>query len=414
MQVEWWYASGGKRKGPISTDVLRQKLFEGSVTTSDLVWTEGMSEWTAVCDVPVLNKMIQALPPELPKTAVPEPSVPFVATKPSPLLASSAPAPVPASAGPWRRFCARFVDLWVIGLPTGVLLVFFLEPIWPAFALWLEKPSADVALGFLILPLELVIEAIIFELFGTTVGKSLLGIHVRTLAGQKPSFSQYLHRQFGCYFAGLGVGFPLVVLFTHARQYRRLKNGLPASYDEKTFVVTAEKIGVFRYVLAAAAVALILIVSSILQMVSTSSGKGNEKSVSTNDWGNSNDIPVSKPSQPIVSTPQPPVANSTIDAGQPESEYEKQVREHFNTILVAHPDFRTIAQTDAFKQWVSNSPERRRISETGTTNEVVLLLHEYKNYSRQTGSNPFEHRKQLTEAERARNEAAYEALARRN
>jgi formylglycine-generating enzyme required for sulfatase activity len=307
MQVEWWYASGGTRKGPISTDVLRQKLLNGSVTTSDLVWTEGMSEWTAVCNVPVLNKMIQALPPELPKTAVSRPSEPFVATEPSPLVA---PATAPAFAGPWRRLCARLIDLWVIGLPTVFFVAFFLPPVWPGFAQWLQQPGADIALGFFVFPLVLVVEAIIFGLLGTTIGKGLLGIKVTTVAQKTPTFSQYLHRQFGVYFAGLGTGFPLAFWFTFARQYRRLKTGLPASYDEKKFVVTAEKISFFRYAAAAAAVALILVANSILHMMSTSSRKVNDKAVSRNGQGSANDVAVSQPNRTgsgvaAVAGPQP-------------------------------------------------------------------------------------------------------------
>ena len=248
MQVEWWYASGGTRKGPISTDVLRQKLFDGSVTTSDLVWTEGMSEWTAVCDVPVLSKMIQALPPELPKTAVSGPSEPFVTTEPSPL---ESPTPTPEFAGPWRRLFARTIDFWVIGLPTGFLVVLFLAPVSPGFAQWLQKPGADYALGFFVTPLVLVVEAVVFGVFGTTLGKWLLGIRIKTLASKELWLMDYLFRQAGVYWYGLGTGFPLISLFTMARQRSRLKSGRAATYDEGQFHVTAKRISAFRYVAAA-------------------------------------------------------------------------------------------------------------------------------------------------------------------
>jgi formylglycine-generating enzyme required for sulfatase activity/uncharacterized RDD family membrane protein YckC len=273
MQVEWWYASGGTRKGPISTDVLRQKLLDGSVTTSDLVWTEGMSAWTAVCDVPVLNKMIQALPPELPKTAVSGPPEPFVDTEPSPF---ESPTPPPELAGPWRRFFARFIDLWLIALPTVFLVIVLLAPVSPGFAQWLQKPGSDYALGFLVTPLLLVVEAVVFAFFGTTIGKWILGIHITTTLGKTPTFFEYLSRQFGLYWYGLGTGFPLISLFTMARQRSRLKSGRAATYDAGQFQVTAQRIGAVHYVVATGVIAALVFVNALLSLPWTASNKSLE------------------------------------------------------------------------------------------------------------------------------------------
>ena len=107
MQDAWWYATGGTRKGPVGFDFIREKVLRGEILPRDLVWKEGMAVWLPISDVSDLKPIIQALPPELPKTIEPPPlpSVPV----PVPV---SAPAPVPVSApalaaGPWRRFfCA--------------------------------------------------------------------------------------------------------------------------------------------------------------------------------------------------------------------------------------------------------------------------------------------------------------------
>lgn len=260
MRDEWWYASGGVRKGPVKFEDLRQKVLEGSLSAGDLIWTAGMSQWTPASDVPEFQKLIQLLPPELPNTAIPEPpelpntAAPgppesFETTAPLPLVATTqAPAEVPA--GAWRRFFARYIDLWVIGLPTVFLVAFFLAPVWPGFARWLQQPNADQALWFLAIPLVLVIEAIIFGIFGTTLGKGLLGIHVTTARSKTPTFLQYLYRQLIVYWYGLGAGFPLVNLFTMARQYDRLRKGRATGYDEGLYKVTSSKVGATRYVLA--------------------------------------------------------------------------------------------------------------------------------------------------------------------
>ena len=184
MKDEWWFAVDGARKGPVKFEFLRGKVLDGSLSASDLVWTEGMSAWTAVCDVPALSQVIRALPPELPRSKAPK----------SPALSDT-----PKPAAPWRRFFARSIDIWVIAPPTGFLVVYFLAPVSPGFVLWLQQPGAVYILGFLIMPLVLVIETIIFATFGTTIGKGLLGIHLTTAASRAPTFLHYLYRQIGVY-----------------------------------------------------------------------------------------------------------------------------------------------------------------------------------------------------------------------
>ena len=325
MQDEWWYASGGVRKGPVKFEDLRQKVLEGSLSTGDLVWTAGMSQWTAASDVPALQELLQSLqppelppqlphefPPELPKPARPELRGSFVATEPLPL---ETPAPTPEPAGPWRRFFARYIDFWVIGLPTVFLVVFFLASVWPGFDLWLQQAGSDVVLGFLVIPLVLVIEAVIFELFGATLGKWLLGVHVKTLTFKSLAFDDYLFRQAEVYWAGLGIGFPLVSFFTQYRQYRRLNAGMAASYDEGLYKVTSSKVGAARYVLAVLLVVVAMSVSNglLLLLNRADSNKGkvskSQPTVSESQRTNPENFPATTStgqlSSPVEGSPPP-------------------------------------------------------------------------------------------------------------
>jgi hypothetical protein len=306
MKDEWWYALDGARKGPVKFEVLRGKVFDGSLSATDLVWTAGMSKWTAISDVPALQEFLQALPPELPKTAAPRPPEPFAATEPTPLVAS---VPTPELAGPWRRLCARLIDLWVIGLPTVFLVAFFLAPVWPGFALWLQQPRADIALGIFSIPLVLVVESVIFGVFGTTLGKWLLGVHIETLTSRQLWFMDYLFRQTGVYWYGLGVGFPVVNLFTMAWQYGRLKSDRAASYDEGLYKATSRKVSVIRYVFAVLLIFVMIILNGVFDLLNRSYYQKNAAS--------NTHSPVSIEQQPIVNTPQPPVVNSTGDASPP-------------------------------------------------------------------------------------------------
>ncbi len=256
MHDIWWYSSGDTRKGPVSPDALRQLLLEGKVAESTLVWKEGLDSWTPLSDLPDLQQVVRAVPPELPKPTAREHLIAL------PL------------AGPWRRFFARLVDLWVIALPTSLAVAYALSRYSPAFGLWIQRPGSEYAFGWLLLPLVLLIEVGIVAMFGTTLGKALLGVTLTTVGAQRPTAAQYLQRQLGVYWFGLGTGFPLVSLFTMARQHGRLKAGRHARYDEGKFNVKALKLGVLRALSAVVVVVMLFFVNAALQQLSKSSERG--------------------------------------------------------------------------------------------------------------------------------------------
>jgi len=53
--AQWHCAIGGQRYGPIDEAELRNWISQGRVTSSDLVWREGMSEWQALNTVAEFN-----------------------------------------------------------------------------------------------------------------------------------------------------------------------------------------------------------------------------------------------------------------------------------------------------------------------------------------------------------------------
>jgi formylglycine-generating enzyme required for sulfatase activity len=273
MQDAWWYATGGTRKGPVGFDFIREKVLGGEILPSDVVWKEGMAAWTPISDVPDLQPIIQALPPELPKTIEPPPL-------------PSVPVPVPVSApalaaGPWRRFFARSIDFWAITPPVVLLMVLGGLQVSSDFASWLQEPRSTWVIGFFAVPLVLAVEAMLFWMFGSTVGKALLGISVRTESSRQLTLTESFQRQMGVYVYGLGAGVPLINLVTTVRQYRRLKSGLQASYDEDRFVVTAVRLGVLRYVFVVAVLVLISLANGLLQNLSAKSHRGGTDSTVT-------------------------------------------------------------------------------------------------------------------------------------
>lgn len=253
MQGDWWYSVDEARKGPVTIDALRTMMIEGKVSASTLVWKEGLPAWSPLSEIADLGPVVRAMPPELPRQTAREQ---LIALPP---------------AGPWRRFFARLIDLWALALPTAFVVAFALSRVSTGFGLWIQRPGSEYAFGWLLVPLVLVLEGAVFAIFGTTIGKALLGVKVTTAGAQHPTAAQYLRRQVGVYWYGLGTGFPFISLFTMARQHGRLKAGGHARYDEGDFNVKAPKLGFIRAVAATAIVAGLIVGNAALQQVSRES-----------------------------------------------------------------------------------------------------------------------------------------------
>jgi TM2 domain-containing membrane protein YozV len=44
--ADWYYTSGGQRQGPVPESQLRQMVAAGQVGPNELVWTQGMAQWS--------------------------------------------------------------------------------------------------------------------------------------------------------------------------------------------------------------------------------------------------------------------------------------------------------------------------------------------------------------------------------
>ena len=51
MADQWYYAKGGQRQGPVPEEELQRLAASGELQSSDYVWKEGMSQWTAASSV---------------------------------------------------------------------------------------------------------------------------------------------------------------------------------------------------------------------------------------------------------------------------------------------------------------------------------------------------------------------------
>ena len=49
--MDWYYSKNGQQEGPVSADTLRGMIVSGAVAPTDLIWREGMAEWTPAGEV---------------------------------------------------------------------------------------------------------------------------------------------------------------------------------------------------------------------------------------------------------------------------------------------------------------------------------------------------------------------------
>ena len=146
----------------------------------------------------------------------------------------------------WPRWCARSFDIW---WQTGLVALAAGHAIGraaPAFLRWLDTPFGWKLFGLACIPAGLLLDAALHAVAGSTPGKAMLGLRVLRADGRTPRFAELAARNLRLWYAGLGLGLPLVILLTMARQGLRLRGGRPASYDSGRFLVRASPVGSLR------------------------------------------------------------------------------------------------------------------------------------------------------------------------
>ncbi|MBN1591326.1 MAG: DUF4339 domain-containing protein [Pirellulales bacterium] len=68
-EIQWYYARDDQRFGPLSTADIKRLADRGKLTPHDLVWREGMTDWT---EAEQIKGLFQPAPPQPPPAASPE------------------------------------------------------------------------------------------------------------------------------------------------------------------------------------------------------------------------------------------------------------------------------------------------------------------------------------------------------
>jgi len=203
VDANWYYLDGQTKVGPQSFEAVEHLLRSGELDDDTLVWAPGMEDWRRARDVDELSEDTAGEP------------------------------------HPWRRWMARIIDYAVAAFIFG-FVVAFVAPESTIF-------DNNITATLVVCAFWVIAEAFVQAWFGSTPGKALLNISVKHESGRSMKVDQALARSLRVWFFGMGVGLPLISLFTMARAHGRLRRDGTTSWDHKgNLVVDYNPLGAGR------------------------------------------------------------------------------------------------------------------------------------------------------------------------
>ncbi len=277
--MEWYYVGSEREtQGPHALERLVELFRASAINGETLIWTKDMPDWTPARSCQPFFAALRSLkqqagepPPPLPQVPsnTPADTEPAPATHdpametaaiaslamPSKLEANPenriyAPPPEAAVADanplhPWRRFFARQMDIGLVAFSIGISIGIFFS----GNVLVDKLLGNNIVIAMLTTLVLAPLEAIQLAVFGTTFGKALYSIEVRSKNPAPIGFATAFARSFAVYLRGMALGFPLISLFTIYVGYRTLKNKGEANWDaENDLVVSHRPIGWVRII----------------------------------------------------------------------------------------------------------------------------------------------------------------------
>lgn len=229
--AQWFYLKGGRQFGPVPERSIRAWLESGFLTESDLLWREGLVEWTPVHGIDELGgvgvsaggpppvrgdlgaqvdrTIDDTTPPDLTSSPGPPPEMRAGSAAPSGLPRSVPvnPAGTQAAgevryAGFWLRVGAFLIDDLLVNAMVSPLLLLRMKPGEPV-NVWEPDPLVAVAFIGVYLLYGALCESSPWQ---ATLGKRAWRIRVTGLAGNRVSPTQALVRQIAKVVSALGFG----------------------------------------------------------------------------------------------------------------------------------------------------------------------------------------------------------------
>ena len=217
----WYYLENDIPAGPILWQRLVELSKAGLIGPKSLVRNEESNDWIYFSDA--MGEVLAAPPPSPSSPSVHRDSI------------SDARGWSTTAVAPWRRFGARMFDTTIHGV-VGIIVLAYA---WYSFA----PISADKFFNFISSPAGTVFDPIITGIVaalvggfvigstGSSIGKAIFGVKVVHANLQAIGIGNGLKREIQVWFLGLGLGIPLVTLFTMISAYRKLRDNGTTTWD---------------------------------------------------------------------------------------------------------------------------------------------------------------------------------------
>lgn len=150
----------------------------------------------------------------------------------------------PSEAKPFTRFWARYFDTF--------LHIFLFAVIWGMIDEESFYNFSPISYAILSLIFWMLIEGIYLSLFGTTPGKRLFKITVKTVGNGRLTVKQSFQRAFLVWYRGMGLGLGIVQIIANIMGGNRLSATGVTTWDrDLKLIVTHEKVGLPTVLLCA-------------------------------------------------------------------------------------------------------------------------------------------------------------------
>jgi uncharacterized RDD family membrane protein YckC/uncharacterized protein YbaR (Trm112 family) len=237
--MNWHYVNQGQQAGPVTEEELLALVREGKISEETLVWREGMQNWTPFHEAGLPTAPPPAQPPPFQPPAPVNPNEAVcaecgkiypidetisygnmrvcAACKPVFLQKLAEGAKIKPAAGDmdlnyagfWIRFCAKFIDGLILGVPF-MIVVFLVIGLSGGFS---ETPGQrhypandrapfmmlflQLGLQFGIIALQIAYQTFFVGKYGATPGKMACGLKIVMPDGSRVSYGRAAGRAFG-------------------------------------------------------------------------------------------------------------------------------------------------------------------------------------------------------------------------
>lgn len=237
MEKKWHYMQGEQAVGPFSEQQIVSMIESGTISANVLVWHEGGETWRTAKDTFDLKDI---MPPPLPGKKF----LNFSSVNNGFLQIKQ--GWITSHPHPWRRYFARLLDILIFGTTAFAALGVLLYSITPDFAdrlfTSMEAPSGGALLDIVLTTFfASVLSAVCIGFTGRTIGKWFFGIKVTDPQNRPIGFKKAWKRELMVWARGLGLGIPIVSLFTTYSGYKNLMMHGQTTWDDELNLTVSYK-----------------------------------------------------------------------------------------------------------------------------------------------------------------------------